>query len=255
MTGMRTICGRHSRRVSTRRTASGMTLLEMLVVFVLASLAGTLLVQGAGFFLGQYDNVKRISGEASSGALQQRWFASTVHAMAPFLASDRRFAGDHTFFQGITTQALRAPSGVPVAARWSIVSGESGTAVVYSEQASPCPPAAGATNVSATQSPRSRETDGRETDSHAANPAQGLGDFACGAGSLEAIHWTVFESDEPLVFVYAGTDGAWRTNWPVEGLQEWVPREVRLVTTTAHTVWVANFALYHVPVVNPRDFR
>ena len=231
---------------------NGLTLLEMLVVFLLASLVGTLLIQGAGFFLGQYDTVKRIGREASSEALQQRWFASTVHAMVPYIAADRRFVGDFDSFQGVTTQALRAPSGVPVAVRWSIVAGEAGTAVVYAEQPSPCPSDGRVKNNTATEVARSTGRDGRYVD-----PARGLDAIACGAGDarFEDIRWTVFEFDEPLVFVYAGLDGAWRTNWPVDGVQEWIPREVRLVTPTAQTVWASSFGLYHRPVRNPRDFR
>lgn len=120
--------------VPARRTASGLTLLEMLVVFVLTSLVATLLIQGASFFLGQYDTVKRIGREASTETLQQRWFASTVHAMVPYQAEDRRFVGDARSFQGITMQPLRARSGTPLATGWSIVAGQTGFAVVYSEQ-------------------------------------------------------------------------------------------------------------------------
>ena len=215
--------------------ASGLTLLEMLVVFVLASLVGTLMIQGAGFFLGQYDNVKRIGREASSEALQQRWFASTVHAMVPYLAEDRRFVGDPVSFQGITTQPLRARSGVPVAARWSIVGGEAGGAVVYAEQPSLCDP------------------DAKDADSAA---AWGLGDIACGVSSpTENARWTVLETADPLTFEYAGIDQVWRDRWPVNGVREWIPRQVRLVTPDGQTVWNASFDLYPEPVGNPRDFR
>ena len=232
--------------------ASGLTLLEMLVVFVLASLVSTLLIQGAGFFLAQYDTVKRIGREASSEALQQRWFASTVHAMVPYLAADRRFDGDSASFQGVTIQPLRARSGIPVAARWSIIAGEEGTAVVYAEQPSPCPSDARGANGTATQATRSAGWD-----SHSGNADQGLGDIACGAGAspLEDARWTVLESDDPLIFEYAGLDRVWRERWPVEGAQEWIPRQVRLVTSARQTVWTASFGLYQEPVGNPRDFR
>ncbi len=253
MKGMQAACPPHFRRAAARRTASGLTLLEMLVVFVLASLVGTLLIQGTGFFLGQYDTVKRIGREASSEALQQGWFASTVHAMVPYLAEGRRgFVGDFESFQGVTTQALRAPSGIPVAARWSIVADEAGTAVVYAEEPSPCPSDTRGANGTATRPPRSAGTD-----SHSGNPAQGLGDIACGVGAapFEDARWTVLESDEPLIFLYAGLDRAWRAHWPVDGVREWIPRQVRLVTSAGQTVWIASFGLHPEPVGNPRDFR
>ena len=235
------------------RTASGLTLLEVLVVFVLASLVGTLLVQGTGFFLGQYDSVKRIGREASSDAMQQRWFASTVHAMVPYLAEDRRFVGDSEFFQGVTVQPLRVRSGIPVAARWSIVPGEEGTAVLYAEQPSPCPSDARGDNRTAPRAPRSVERD-----THPASAVKGLADVACGAGTtpFEDTHWTVLESADALAFEYAGLDRVWRDHWPVEGAaREWIPRQVRLVTSAGQTVLTASFGLHQEPVVNPRDFR
>ena len=252
MRGIQTACPPCSRSVSAHRTASGLTLLEMLVVFVLASLVGTLLIQGTGFFLGQYDTVKRIGREASFEALQQHWFASTVHAMVPYLAADRRFVGDSQFFQGVTIQPLRSLSGIPVAARWSIIAGEAGTAVVYAEQPSPCPSDARGRNRTATQTSRSV---GRDT--HSGNVAQGVGDLACAAGAapFEDTHWTVLESADSLTFEYAGLDRVWQESWPVDGAREWIPRQVRLVTSAGQTVWTATFALHQEPVGNPRDFE
>ncbi len=244
--------GVFSTRVA-RRTPSGLTLLEMLVVFVLASLVGTLLIQGAGFFLGQYDNVRRIGREASSEALQQRWFATTVHAMVPFLAVDKGFAGEAGFFQGITMQPLRSTSGVPVAARWSIESGEEGAVVVYVEEPPACPSEAAAANSTANQPPDLARDSHAERDSHAGGVARSLDDTAC--ANFEDTRWTVLESDEPLAFEYAGVDGVWRTHWPVDNLEEWIPRQVRLVTSARQIVWTASFGLFQEPVINPRDFR
>ena len=252
MRGMQGACAPFFRRAPARRTASGLTLLEMLVVFVLASLVGTLLIQGAGFFLGQYDTVKRIGREASSDALQQRWFASTVHAMVPYLAADRRFVGDSGSFQGVTMQPLRARSGIPVAARWSIVAGEAGTAVLYAERSSPCPSDARGGSSTATQAPRSV---GRDT--RTGNVAQGVGDLACAAGAapFEDARWTVLESAESLTFEYVGLDRAWRDRWPVDDARERIPRQVRLIASTGQTVWTASFGLHQEPVINPRDFE
>lgn len=251
---MPTPCQPRPRNASSRRTASGLTLLEMLVVFVLASLVGTLLVQGTGFFLSQYDTVKRIGREASSEALQQRWFASTVHAMVPYPAEDRRFVGDAGYFQGVTTQPLRARSGIPVAARWSVVVGEEGTDVVYTEQPSPCPPDIRDGNRAATQaSPRDRLA---TTDSHFGNTFEGSVDIACTVGDaqFDTAGWTVLQSDDPLAFQYAGLDLGWRDQWPVEAFRESIPRQVRLVTSDGQTVWTASFSLGPRPVSNLRAF-
>lgn len=229
---MRGTRARHLPGVTAHRMASGLTLLEMLVVFVLVSLVGTLLIQGAGFFLGQYDNVKRIGRDASSEALQQRWFASTVHGMLPYLSPERNFAGDAAAFQGVTLQPLGARSGVPMAARWSIVETAEGAAVIYSEQTSPCL-------------------------SDTGDAVRDPGGLACpdGAAAPGHAYWTVLESDQPLTFQYAGLDRAWRELWPIAGTREWIPRQVRLVTSAGQTLWTASFGLYQEPVGNPRDFQ
>ena len=242
---MRGVRPRRLPGATARRMASGLTLLETLVVFVLASLVGTLMIQGAGFFLGQYDNVKRIGREASSEALQQRWFASTVHGMVPYLSPERNFAGDFAAFQGVTLQPLGARSGVPLAVRWSIVETGEGVAVVYSEQAPPCISNAADANGSPGRTP---PVAGGDTHS---------GDIACAPGTSppEDARWAVLESYEPLTFQYAGLDRVWRELWPIAGTREWIPRQVRLVTSAGQTVWTASFGIYQEPLGNPRDFR
>ena len=110
-------------------TAWGFTLVEMLVVLVLISLLGTLVIQGTGFFLGQYETVKRNHRESSLAALRQHWFISTVAAMVPSRLATRRFAGDNRFFEGVTLQPLAARAGQPIRVRWSIDSGS----VLYTE--------------------------------------------------------------------------------------------------------------------------
>ncbi len=109
---------------------SGFTLVEMLVVLVLVSLLGTLVIQGTGFFLGQYATVKRSHRESSLATLQQHWFGSTVAAMVPSRLAARRFAGDDHSFEGVTLQPLAAKAGRPVRVRWSIDAGS----VLYTER-------------------------------------------------------------------------------------------------------------------------
>lgn len=128
---------RKSRRGAATRTAArrarGLTLIEMLVVLVLVSLLGTLLVQGGGFFLGQYATVKRVHRDATLAELRQHWFASTLQAMLPSKLAVRRFAGDASAFEGVTLQALAAEPGIPVRVRWSIRAESGAQAVLYEE--------------------------------------------------------------------------------------------------------------------------
>ena len=106
----------------------------MLVVLVLVSLLGTLLIQGGGFFLGQYATAKRVHRDASLAELRQHWFVSTVQAMVPSRLEVRRFTGDTSSFEGITLQALAAEPGLPVRVRWSIGGEDAPQAVLYAEE-------------------------------------------------------------------------------------------------------------------------
>ena len=114
---------------SLRRTAmaghsagrsAGLSLLEMLVVLVLASLLTTLLVQGMGFFLSSSDTVRRHASRAAEAHQQQHWFASSVRSMVPYLEPPRAFAGDAASFAGITLEPLGSEPGLPREVRWSI---------------------------------------------------------------------------------------------------------------------------------------
>ena len=127
--------GPGSRSRPTGRHTRGLTLLELLTVLVLASLLGTLVVQGMGFFLGRYQTVDRVGREALLVALQRHWFVSTVEGMVPSLRDTRRFEGEATSFEGTTLRALAAQPGRPVKVRWSIdpQDGASST-VTYKEE-------------------------------------------------------------------------------------------------------------------------
>ena len=115
--------------------ARGLTLIEMLVVLVLVSLLGTLLIQGAGFFLGRYASVQRVHREASLAELRQHWFVSTLQAMVPSRVEARRFVGDATRLEGVTLQALAGEPGAPVRVRWSIGGERGSSTVLYAEDA------------------------------------------------------------------------------------------------------------------------
>ncbi len=99
---------------------TGLSLLEMLVVLVLASLLATLLVQGLGFFLSSSDTARRYASRASEAHQRQHWFASSVRSMVPYLDPQRAFAGDAASFSGITLEPLGSEPGLPKQVRWSI---------------------------------------------------------------------------------------------------------------------------------------
>lgn len=117
--------------------AVGLTLVELLVVFVLLGLVSTLLFQGTSFFANRYETVQRLHRDGSVSGLQQHWFISTVRALVPYGVEARRFQGNATSFQGITLQPLAADSGMPAGARWFIEERDALQTVVYREERGP----------------------------------------------------------------------------------------------------------------------
>lgn len=140
---MRTSVARTATRTSYRSVrrrlggsaVQGLTLLELLVVVVLASFLGTLVIQGIGFFLGQYRTVIRIGRIAALTHRQEQWFVSTVRGLVPSVNENRRFKGEGKAFEGVTLSPLAARPGRPVKVRWSIDTQDGEDAVLTYEEA------------------------------------------------------------------------------------------------------------------------
>ncbi len=103
-----------------RCLASGLSLLEMLVVLVLTSLLSTLLIQGLGLFFSTMDRVQRYSARAAEDSMPQHWFAASVRSMVPYLEQPRAFVGESDAFEGMTLTALTAEPGLSRRIRWFI---------------------------------------------------------------------------------------------------------------------------------------
>lgn len=115
--------------------AKGITIVEMLVVFVFAAMLSVLVIQGVGFFLAGYDRVAGANQDARNAVLQRTWFATTVRGMVASRHLERRFKGDPRAFECQTLEALSAESGLPVKVRWSLRDAEEGVALAYEEAA------------------------------------------------------------------------------------------------------------------------
>ena len=118
------------------RRPAGLTLLEALVVFVLVASLGATVVQGIGFFSGQYAWAQRNHAVAFAASLRQQWFLDTVQGLHPYGVAARRFVGDGAAFAGLTLQPLFAEPGMPVRMRWSIAEAGTGAGqqVSYQEE-------------------------------------------------------------------------------------------------------------------------
>ena len=195
------------------RPGAGMTLLEMLVVFVLVALLSVLIVQGAGFFLGGYQAVVRANHGIARDALQRRWFAASVRGMVASQLAVRRFQGAPDALEGFTLQPVVGESGLPVKVRWTLRESTSGVVLVYREGED----ASGEKAIEWTLPVP-------ETDQ---GPPSAAG----------------------LAFQYADHMGGWQDAWPLpHAPRERLPRAVRLVADTGEALWFVRLDLHYEPI-------
>jgi general secretion pathway protein J len=119
-------------RISDRRYAAGFTLLEMLVVMLIAGMALLLTTQA----LGQYQRAHTRAIASERVGREQRsseaWFRDSVRglqALAPVPGADTgpAFEGDARGFRDTTLSPVLQGQGIPVAQRWRIATGPAGT--------------------------------------------------------------------------------------------------------------------------------
>ena len=195
------------------RRGAGMTLLEMLVVFVLVALLSVLIVQGAGFFLGGYQAVVRANHGVARDALQRRWFAASVRGMVASQLAARRFQGAPDALEGLTLQPVVGESGLPVKVRWTLRESASGVVLVYREGKD-----ASAENAIEWTLPLPETSQG---------PPRAAG----------------------LAFQYADRVGGWQDAWPLpHSARERLPRAVRLVAETGEALWFVRLDQHYEPI-------
>ena len=209
------------------RAATGLTLIEMLVVFVFMALLSVLVVQGLAFFMGNYQIVAHAVQDAGSTARQRAWFETTVQGMVASRNPARRFVGTAQSFEGQTLQPLSAESGVPIRIRWALGEAESRAVLTYQEAAS---------DVSwtvLTQDPRA------------------------GPSRANAARRGTARTEAPqLAFQYADRAGNWLPHWPPREFldDEYLPSAVRLVSAEQRTIWLVQLDLHFQPIIQDEDY-
>ena len=199
-----------------RARPAGMSLLEMLVVFVLVSLLSVLVVQGTGFFLGGYQAAVRGNRTEAQTVLQRSWFMESLRGMVASQLAAQRFRGTAETLEGTTLQPLVAESGVPIKVRWTVRQQEGvGFALTYEEGENP--------ETAIAWTLRLEEARARQRNPAANVPA--------------------------LAFQYADRTGAWQDAWPLpRSPREHLPSAVRLISETGETVCFVYLDLHYEPV-------
>ena len=120
--------------MASSRNQAGLTLLELLVVLVLAGLITTLMMQGFGFALSLYQQVEKRQGIAAKEMLASRWFRDVNESLIPSKIPGQSLVGSKTKFNATTLMPLLDESGVPVQIEWQLERRGEKTTLLYREK-------------------------------------------------------------------------------------------------------------------------
>lgn len=98
----------------------GFTLIEVLVVLVIMSLATTLLVSGLSTTWANFDKLNAKNLQATSSNMPQQWFNQSFKGAVMFHPYDPNFEGTPKGFAHITTTAPSAEHSAPQSIKWKL---------------------------------------------------------------------------------------------------------------------------------------
>lgn len=101
-----------------RRWQHGLTLLEMMVVLLIAGMAITLGFQSLGQWQRANAAISSISGATQQTALTESWFESSLRSLIPL--KEVEFAGKSDHLTGIAVQPVQSHQGGATEVEWSI---------------------------------------------------------------------------------------------------------------------------------------
>ncbi|PIE58161.1 MAG: hypothetical protein CSA33_04420 [Desulfobulbus propionicus] len=112
----------------------GFTLLEVLVVLVLASLISTILMQGLSQVLQMRMRYLQAIENLGRTSLKMYWIRSVTAALTPGYGTERGvFSGDASSFEGLTFFPLNGSTGTPTLVRIRLAQDKDTTTLHYSE--------------------------------------------------------------------------------------------------------------------------
>lgn len=106
------------------RRERGMTLLEMLVVLMIAAMALALGFQSLGQWRRAETAISGLTGQARQVTLSQTWLTDSLRSLIPVEAAP--FTGTATELRGMAVNAVLASRGGNTDVRWSLTPGASG---------------------------------------------------------------------------------------------------------------------------------
>lgn len=104
----------------TRGNQTGLSLLEVLVVFVLISMISAVLIQGFGYGLALYDRVENRGQRIVVDVLSAKWFRMVNRALVPSTSPGQSLIGDVDGFNSVTMNPLLGSAGTPSKISWQI---------------------------------------------------------------------------------------------------------------------------------------
>lgn len=102
----------------------GLSLLELLVVFVIISMVSVVLIQGFGFGLALYERVESRGQRVAGEVLAAEWFRRVNRALVAATEPGQSLIGDDRGFEAETLNPLLGRAGLPVQVSWLIDRGQ-----------------------------------------------------------------------------------------------------------------------------------
>lgn len=113
----------------------GMTLLEMMVVLIIAAMALALGFQSLGQWRRAEAAISALGSQVRQQTLARDWLQSSLRALTP--VEDDAFSGTRDALHGVTLQPIAATQGGATGIDWKIENGGSGVLLAVSEAGAP----------------------------------------------------------------------------------------------------------------------
>ena len=116
-----------------RRSQSGLSFLELLVVIVIVSLVSTVLVQGLGFGLSLYQKVESRRVNNHNRVLVNHWFVTSSSALLASTGEVVSLQGVGDRFAANSFNALANGAGLVTPISWQLIEDKNGSVLEYQQ--------------------------------------------------------------------------------------------------------------------------